>query len=264
MTSRRVPFPPERKLVLDTLHLGRDKPMMHALVELDVTRARRLLEEHRARTGARFSQTAFLLVTLGRALAEHPEVHARRDWRGRLVQFDVVDATTIVEIEVEGRRFPYAHVVRGLERRDVGEVHDELRAVARRGLPTTSRGKRLATRAMLATPAFARRSVYRGLLGFADLAQRHTGSVLVSAVGMFGDGAGFGMSAPGLHDLSVIVGGRVARASNGSDPTQNLCVTVAANHAIVDGAPFARFVGAWSRRVAAAEGLEDTLARRSA
>ena len=37
-----------------------------------------------------------------------------------------------------------------------------------------------------------------------------------------------------------------------------------ANHAIVDGAPFARFVGAWSRRVAAAEGLEDTLARRSA
>jgi hypothetical protein len=36
---RRVPFPPERCLVLDTLHLGRDKPMMHGLIELDVTRA---------------------------------------------------------------------------------------------------------------------------------------------------------------------------------------------------------------------------------
>jgi hypothetical protein len=37
--ARRVGFPPERRLVLDTLYLGRHKPMMHGLIEVDVTRA---------------------------------------------------------------------------------------------------------------------------------------------------------------------------------------------------------------------------------
>jgi pyruvate/2-oxoglutarate dehydrogenase complex dihydrolipoamide acyltransferase (E2) component len=75
---------------------------------------------------------------------------------------------------------------------------------------------------------------------------------------MFGAGAGFGLSAPGLHELALIVGGTTKRASTDpSDPTPRevLCVTVSANHAIVDGAPLARFVGDLAARVAAAEGL---------
>jgi hypothetical protein len=39
-TCRRIAFPAERRLVLDTLHLGHRKPMMHGLIELDVTRSR--------------------------------------------------------------------------------------------------------------------------------------------------------------------------------------------------------------------------------
>ena len=49
---RRIAFPPERRLVLDTLYLGHRKPMMHGMLELDITRARRLLREHRERSSA--------------------------------------------------------------------------------------------------------------------------------------------------------------------------------------------------------------------
>ena len=56
-------------------------------------------------------------------------IHALRDWRGRLVLFDDVDINTIVEVEVEGHRFPLAHVVRATNRRSVRELHDEIRAV---------------------------------------------------------------------------------------------------------------------------------------
>lgn len=104
-TFERVPFPPERRLVLDTLRLGRGKPMMHGLVELDVTLARTMLREHKERTGESVSFTAFALACVGRAVAAHPEVHALRDWRGRLVRFADVDATTIVEVAIEGRAF---------------------------------------------------------------------------------------------------------------------------------------------------------------
>ncbi len=71
MAARRVPFPAERRLVLDTLHLGRARPMMHGLLEVDVTRARAALRAHRARTGEAASFTAFVLACLGRAVAAH-------------------------------------------------------------------------------------------------------------------------------------------------------------------------------------------------
>jgi pyruvate/2-oxoglutarate dehydrogenase complex dihydrolipoamide acyltransferase (E2) component len=248
-------------LVLDTLHLGRDKPMMHGLVELDVTRARRRLREHHERTSEKLSQTAFLLHAIGHTLARHPAVHARRDALGRLVHFDGVDATVIVEVEHRGRPFPYAHVLRGLERRTVHALHDELHQVKRRGLPESSGAARLATRAWLQIPAPLRRASYRALLASPTLTQKHTGSLLVSAVGMFGDGAAFGLSAPGLHELSILLGGITKRASTDPDdpsPREVLCATVSANHAIVDGAPLARFVGELARCVGEADALAST------
>jgi pyruvate/2-oxoglutarate dehydrogenase complex dihydrolipoamide acyltransferase (E2) component len=265
MPLRRVPFPPERRLVLDTLHLGRDKPMMHGLIELDVTRARRRLREHRERTGEKLSQTAFLLHAIGHTLARHPAVHARRDGLGRLVEFDTVDATVIVEVDHEGRPFPYAHVMRGLERRTVRALHDELHDVKRKGLPSSG-ATRAATRAWLSVPAPLRRASYRALLASPKLTRKHTGSLLVSAVGMFGDGAAFGLSAPGLHELSILLGGVTKRAStdpNDPSPREVLCATVSANHAIVDGAPLARFVGELARCVGEAEAL-DAIGRAAA
>lgn len=247
--------------MLDTLHLGHEKPMMHALLEVDVTLARRRLREHRERTGTSLSFTAFVLGCLGKAAAAHPEVHALRDWRGRLALFDDVDATVIVEVEVEQRRFALAHVVRGVERRSVPEIHDEIRAVQARGMRSLSPVVQAASRLLLSTPSFVRRAGYRAMLGFPDFAKRHTGTMLVSAVGMFGSGASFGLSAPGLHNLSVIVGGITARPSATSGDTgkrEVLCLTVSANHELVDGAPLARFVRELTALLEQAHGLERT------
>jgi pyruvate/2-oxoglutarate dehydrogenase complex dihydrolipoamide acyltransferase (E2) component len=257
MAAHRVAFPPERRLVLDTLHLGRARPMMHGLLEVDVTRARAALRAHRARTGEAVSFTAFVLSCLGPAVAAHPEVHALRDWRGRLVMFDEVDVTTIVETEVDGRAFPLAHVVRGTERRPARELHDELRAVQAQGLGAVPAATRLASRLALRAPAALRRAVLAAALRVPDLARRHTGTVLLSSIGMFGGGAAWGLSAAGLHGLSILVGGIGPRAApDGGAPREVLCLTVSADHAIVDGAPLARFVRDLRERLEAAAGLD--------
>lgn len=256
--SRRIAFPPERRLVLDTLHLGHRKPMMHGLLELDVTLARQLLREHRARTGESLSLTAFLLACLGRAVAAHPQVHALRDWFGRVVLFDDVDATTIVEVDVDGRAFALAHVVRGINHRSVQEISDEIRAVQGAGTRSLSPAMRAGSRFFLRLPGFLRRSIYRVLLRFPQFAKRHTGTMLVSSVGMFSGGAGWGLSAPGLHNFSIIVGGIASRATTAPDepgPREMLCLTVSANHELVDGAPLARFVRHLTKQVTSAEVL---------
>lgn len=255
--ARRIPFPRERQLVLDGLYLGRDKPMMHGLLELDITRARRVLRQHRAATGEAISLTAFLLSCIGKAVAAHPQVHALRDWAGRLVLFDEVDAATIVEVNVEGRPFALAHVLRGIHRRSVRDLHDELRAVQAAGVRSLSPGLRVASALFLRAPGPLRRLGYRAALGFPDFAKRHTGTVLVTAVGMFGGGAGWGLSAPGIHNLSIVIGGIAAQppAPGTPAPHETLRVTVSANHELVDGAPLARFVRDLAGLVEHAEGL---------
>jgi len=260
-TCRRLTFPPERRLVIDTLRLGHRKPMMHAFLELDVTRARKLLREHRERAGQSLSFTAFVLACLGKAVTAHPEVHALRDWRGRLVLFTEVDATTIVEVEVEGRPFALAHVMRGINRRDIRDIHNEIQAVQAAGLNSLAPGLRAGMRLFLKAPGCLRRLVYRGLFSFPRLAKRHTGTMLVTAVGMF-SGGGWGLSAPGIHNLSVIIGGIARRPPTipgEMEPRQMLCLTISANHELVDGAPLARFSRYLTELIEQADGLPEAL-----
>ena len=257
---RRIAFPPERRLVLDTLYLGHRKPMMHGMLELDVTRARRQLREHRERAGESLSFTAFVLACLGRAVAAHPEVHAVRDWLGRVVLFEDVDATTMIEVKVEDRKFALAHVIKGINRRNVRDISDEIRSVQTAGMNSLSSGLRKGSRIFLRVPGFLRRLVFRLLLCSPRFAKRHTGTMLVTAVGMFGSGAGWGFSAPGIHNLSVVIGGIATRAP--VTPTESeyhefLCLTVGANHEVVDGAPLARFVGSLKEQIETADLLFD-------
>ena len=259
---RRMAFPPERRLVLDTLHMGHRKPMMHGMLELDVTRARRLLREHRERTGESLSFTAFVLACLGRAVAAHPEVHALRDWRGRVVLFDDVDATTMVEVEVEDRQFALARVLRGINRRCVRNINDEIRSIQEAGMTSLPAGLRNGSRFFLRMPGFLRRLIVRLLLCSPRSTRRHTGTLLVTAVGMFGGGAGWGFSAPGIHNLSVVIGGIATRAPETpteSNPREVLCLTVSANHEVVDGAPLARFVRKFREQIEAADLLFDAI-----
>lgn len=76
------PFPGSRRLVTAAVRAGRRIVPMHGLIDVDITAARRLLAER----APPLSVTAFVVASLGRAAAAHPEVHAYRDWRGRLVQ----------------------------------------------------------------------------------------------------------------------------------------------------------------------------------
>ena len=54
---------------------------MAGLVDVDVTKANRLLAAHEPPS----SLTAFVVASVARAAAAHPDVHAYRNWRGQLV-----------------------------------------------------------------------------------------------------------------------------------------------------------------------------------
>lgn len=63
-----IPFPKIRRLMVDGGRLARQKHLIHGLVEMDVTDARRVIDEHKAKTGEALSFTGFIMTCLGRAV----------------------------------------------------------------------------------------------------------------------------------------------------------------------------------------------------
>src|SRR6266487_6926387 len=60
-------------------------PMIHGLVEVDVTRARAFLRDHKVKTGESLSFTAFIAMCLGKAVDENKAVQACRSRMSRFL-----------------------------------------------------------------------------------------------------------------------------------------------------------------------------------
>ena len=254
-----LPYPRSRRLVIDAMRAGSRKHMIHGLVEFDVTRPRALLRVHKERTGESLSFTAFVLHCVGRAVAEDRMVHAVRDWRGRLVLFDDVDVNTIIEIELEDRRFPLAYVVRGVNRRSVRELHDEIRHVQQNPDRSHGEGTFKLMHWYVRLPGFLRGLAYRILPLNPRWFKGVAGTVSVTAVGMFGEGGGWGIPIP-LYTLNLTLGGiawKPAVIGGAIVPRELLSVTLSFDHDIVDGAPAARFAERLKGLIEAGTGLEE-------
>lgn len=212
---------------------------MHGLIEVDITDAHDLLAARKPP----LSLTAYVVACVARAAAAHPEVHAYRNWRGQLVLHHHVDVNTIVEIETPQGPFPLAHVIRDADIRDVDEISAELRTI--KANPSTGASGRWLTRVapLAARIPGAIPAVY-AVLGRSVRAKQYTGTVAVTAIGMFAGGGGFGIAQPSLMSLQVVVGGLTTRPRvvDGEVKVRKvLDVTITVDHDVIDGAPAARF-----------------------
>ncbi|MDE3091275.1 MAG: dehydrogenase, partial [Chloroflexota bacterium] len=95
-----APFTAQRQVVVDSLEIGARRHIVHGLVEIDVTNARRFMHDHKVKTGETLSFTAFVATCLARAVDANKLAHAYRDWRNRLILFDKVDVVVMIEAEV--------------------------------------------------------------------------------------------------------------------------------------------------------------------
>ena len=173
--------------------------------------------------------------------------------------FDDVDVNTIIEIELEGRRFPLAYVVRAVNRRSVRELHEDIRRVQQNPQRSHDEGTFDMMRWYLRLPGFVRGLAYRILPLNPRWWKRIGGTASVTAVGMFGEGGGWGIPVP-LYTLNLTLGGIVTKpgiVDGRIEPREFLSVTLSFDHDIVDGAPAARFGGRLQRLIEHGHGLEE-------
>jgi pyruvate/2-oxoglutarate dehydrogenase complex dihydrolipoamide acyltransferase (E2) component len=235
------PLPLERLPQVEMLRILSRRPAMNGLFDVDVTEARRLIGDEAARSGDRLSFTAFLTACLARAVDENRGVQAFRRGR-RLIVFDEVDVATLVEVDAGGTRVPVFHVIRDAARRSVREIHRDIR----RAQSTTTEVDRVRRRVrrMRWLPRPLRSLLWRALPRAPRTWKRYGGTVVLTSVGMFGTGSGWGLSTPGGYPLSLTVGGigeRPILVEGSLQVREHVSLTLSFNHEVLDGAPAARF-----------------------
>jgi pyruvate/2-oxoglutarate dehydrogenase complex dihydrolipoamide acyltransferase (E2) component len=250
-----IPYPRYMRFAAAAYQSVRRKPMIHGLLEADVTEARALLRAHKARTGESLSFTAFLCACLGKAVDEHKAVQAFRLSGNRLVLFDDVDICIRIEREEAGQKYVVPYILRAANRKSFRELHEEIRVA-----------QVADTHDRLTRFWFLPVALYRPFIwAFTRIARRrpqvwkgNMGTVGVTSVGMFGRGAGWGipLAAPtplmvtvgGIGEKQTLVEGRVERR-------EYLSLTISVDHEVVDGAPATRFTQRFKELIESGYGL---------
>jgi len=254
-----VPYPKMRRLEALAYRSVQHKPMIHGLLEVDVTGARARLREHKATTGESLSFTAFLTACLAKAVDEHKAVQAYRKGRKRLIVFDEVDVYTPIERDVAGDSQIMPYIIRAANRKTVREIHHEIRTAQVQDVAQAWEGfKALHWPWLLLLP------VFHLMLWIAERSpqmwKKYRGTVGLTAVGMFGKGAGWGIPLAS-HSLWMTVGGIGEKPGvfDGHIAIRDyLSLTLSFDHETIDGAPAARFTERLKELIESGYGLFDS------
>ena len=251
-----LPFPKSRRLMVDGGQMGHRKPTIHGLIEVDVTRARQAIRQHEAQTGETLSFTGFVIYCLGHAIDHNKYMHAYRNWRNQVILFDEVDVNTLFEVEENGGKVIRPHIIRAVNKKAFQDIHQEIRAFQNEHM-VSQESKFI--RWFMLLPGFVRRLFYWVLFKNPNMLKKYYGTVMMTAVGMYGSGGGWGIPFSN-HTLQITLGGIAEKpgvVDHRVEIREYLSVTLSFDHDIIDGAPAARFTQRLKRMIEYGYGLYD-------
>jgi pyruvate/2-oxoglutarate dehydrogenase complex dihydrolipoamide acyltransferase (E2) component len=262
-----IPYPKTRRFMREAIRSTHHKPMMHGLLEVDVTKARAYLRDEKARTGESPSFTAFIIACLGRAVDEHRYVHALWKGRHRLILFRDVDVLTWIEQPIAGQSVVLPGIIRAANRKSFREIHDEIRAAQVKDPARIDVGGAKASQLL---PAWAFRPYFSLVTRIGKWFPREWkkawGTVTITSVGMVGKGAGWGIppSSPSICWITVGGIGQKREDHGGQTVTRDyLSLTVSFDHNMIDGAPAGRFTERLKELIESGYGVIDEEASSS-
>jgi hypothetical protein len=236
------PYPRLRNFILDVMAEGRRKSICHVLVEADLSGVKERLAEHRHRTGESVSITSYVAASYVGAIAADKSVQAYRTGRSKLVVFDDIDLTFMIERDWEGTALPVFHIVRAAQTKRAHQIHAELQAS--REAPLGMHGPMNALEMLFfRLPRPLRKSLWffvrRNPYWFKDLA----GTVGIASMGMFTAGAAAGIPITPMT-LTLTIGGieaKLALQDGKVVEREVIHLNLSVDHDIIDGAPLMRF-----------------------
>jgi len=236
-----------RIATFDIFDVGLRKHHINAILEFDVTESRAKLRELRKK-GINVSFNAWLIKVIGSVLHKHQEAAAYFYNKKKLIIFNDINVSFIVEKKIGDSKVPVPLVIEKVNERSVLEITQEIENAKNHELnPDDIVLKQQSTfyqRLYYRLPGFLRRLFWRLLLKNPKSAYKTMGNVAVTSVGMMGKINGWFIH-KSVHPVSFGVGSILKKPvviDNKIKIREILNMTILVDHDVIDGAPMVRFL----------------------
>jgi pyruvate/2-oxoglutarate dehydrogenase complex dihydrolipoamide acyltransferase (E2) component len=263
-------LPRFRQGIIDYLDEAKRNRTIAIVFELDITDIRPAIRRYRRATKSSLSLTTYILWVLARTLNDFKQIQAYRKGK-KIIIFDDVDVSTMVERTVEGMVTTTSYVVRKANEKSLQEINDELEeAKFDTAGSAFTQGKRSGKRSMgdlfTLLPRFMRRAVLAYMMRRnPKLRKKLFGTVSFSALQMFSSQKGWGIPITPFA-LNCLLGGigKTPAFEKGTVVEREvISATMTMNHDLNDGGPGVRFMVAFLSNLKKCRGLEAYVEKKS-
>lgn len=256
-------FPTSRIATIDIGAASKMKHHIRALIELDVTEARKMISEKK-RQKQKLSFNAWMIKCISKAVEEFKPIHGIRKGKRKVVIFEDIDVSFMVERKIEGQKVPLPYVLRKTNEKSISEIYDEIKTAQTQQINDEGnyvlgeKKKERLMKAYYSMPGFMRRTLWRYIIKNPFITKQNMGTVSITSVGMIGRINGWVIPVS-VHPLSFAIGSIIKKPgvkNNKIEIREYLYVTVAVDHDVIDGAPAIRALTKLTRLVERGFGLE--------
>jgi pyruvate/2-oxoglutarate dehydrogenase complex dihydrolipoamide acyltransferase (E2) component len=241
------PFTKARQDITVISREGKRRLNVHALIEVDVTKACEMIAKSKRIIDVSF--TGWIVKCVSQAASEHKQMNAYRLGRKKIVFFDDVDIPIPVERIINSEQRLLAYIVRKANEKTVADITKEIRGVQHQTIDASTEvlGETLTRleRWVIHAPLWTKKLGVRLMRGRGLLKKKHLGTIGVTSIGMKGRFPGWVIGMGGPIATLVAVGGIVKKPGVIDDKIlirDYLHITITADHSVIDGGPLARFV----------------------
>lgn len=257
---RHHSVPPSRIATFDVFAIGLSKHHVVALLEVDVTESRRKIKELRG-DGSKVSLNGWIIKAISKTIEAHPESAAFLCSKRKMVTFDNINISLLVEKELDGKKIPIPVVLEKTNDKTASEITLEIEDAKNQELAGSDivlkRKTQTYEKIYYRLPGLLRRLIWRVVLRNPKFAYAKMGNVAVTSIGMAGRINGWFIH-KSVHPLSFGLGSVIKKPVVVNDEIkirEILNMTLLLDHDAIDGAPMARFVKELIRNMETGTGL---------
>lgn len=254
---KSIPLSFNRRAVIASASVTKEKNAIHSFTEIDITEPRRLIKDYFQKTGEKLSFTAYIVTCLANTIKDHPQLNSFIKGR-KLILLNDVSISVLIEREIAGEKVPEPIGIMKAQKKSLYQIHKEIREAKK--VETAKIGDLSGMTWFNLIPTFLLKTFIR----IADKNLRmgvKYGKVAVTAVGMYSKEPVWFIP-HGSATVLVTVGsisGKVVEIEGVFCSREHLCLTVSFDHNIVDGAPAARFMNQFIETVKSGRLLQFTI-----
>jgi len=252
-----------RIATFDMFAVGLQKHHIDAMLEFDVTESRAKLREMR-RKGTSVSFNAWLIKVIGLVLKNHPEAAAYLYSKKRLIIFNDINVSMIVEKKTGDSRVPVPVVIEKVNEKSAHEITQEIEKAKNQVLRPDDIVLQKQTdsyqRLYYSLPGFVRRLFWTLLLKNPKAAYKTMGNVAVTSIGMIGRINGWFIH-KSVHPVSFGIGSVLKKpvvVDNEIKIRDILNMTILVDHDVIDGAPMVRLLEDLTDYLEKGKGIDET------